>query len=325
MTGEPFFRAPSLDPYRETKTGGRWSPLRVAVGDVIGKSVVLRDLGVDPRLACGSRRFEVTCEHCECVQIRTSAQLNASLRKKRPVTCPRCLSEGRAARALEIFDWRTERVLGGGPVYSDWEMQTICDDVRNELVEEWGYPPEPIEELNIDPGWPYSAHRPGEKTVEEAIRDAKQEREWIAKENKYRFEKRDREYAMALKQHYLREARQFREKSEEVAELLERVIALGGTIDAPSDPCPCKSGLEFQNCHGLEIKVVAPEATTAEAKPNRGRRSQQFILLDGPCPCKSGLRYRECHYFARQIVKAAVEKADALFGSNDEGQDEEGK
>src|SRR5271154_315208 len=96
--------------YHEISTGGRWSPRTISVGEVIGKSKVLADLGV----TSGCRRFEVTCEHCECIQIRSAGQLNTSLRRKTPVTCPRCLTDGRIAHAFETVDYRTERVLAGG-------------------------------------------------------------------------------------------------------------------------------------------------------------------------------------------------------------------
>jgi hypothetical protein len=242
------------DLYREVKTGGRWAQRSIAIGDAIGNSKVLRDLGISSHC----RRFEVTCEYCMCKQIRSTGQLNAALRNHKKIACPRCVSEGRVARKLEFGDFRLERVLAGGPIYSHYEMQDICDAVLNDLIAEWGYPEEPKESFEIADGWPYSAGGAAKDAIESYMEDAKFEHRYQSFKEKQAAEKRDydyrialkqhylreaittskrdRDYRVALKQHYLREERNFGERAKEAAEALVEFTQVGGSIESGGTP-----------------------------------------------------------------------------------------
>src|SRR5271155_3135467 len=125
----------SRDLFHEIPTGGKLARREICIGDKIGNSVVLADLG----MTLGHRRWEVTCHFCDKKQIRSTGQLNETLRKEKQVTCPKCVHDGFAARGLEVQDKRLERVLAGGPTYTVFEIEKICDDVKKALEEECGF------------------------------------------------------------------------------------------------------------------------------------------------------------------------------------------
>jgi hypothetical protein len=241
------------DLYREIKTGGRWARRSVAVGDRVGQSIVVRDIG----LVGKCRRFEITCQFCEVIQIRSAGQINAALRYERSITCPRCLSEGRLAKCLDIQDKRLERVLGGGPVYTLYEEDAICDGVLSDLEAEFGpstHDDMPISEMTIAAGWPYSANVPAKDAVAEYIGETEAERAWRHEMNSILFAKRDLEYRTALRRAYERDQEKFTERAHEAAKALESFVQAGGqlSVTQPRDPCPCSSGLAFADCHGSD-------------------------------------------------------------------------
>jgi len=249
--------AAMLDPgppapiYREIPTGGQWARRSVTLGERVGQSIVVRDLGIVGRC----RRFEITCQFCEAIQIRSAGQINAALRYNRPITCPQCLGEGRLARALETQDKRLARVLAGGPMYTCFEIDSICDGVRNDLEVEFGastHDDIPISDMTIAAGWPYSANVPAKDAVAEYIGETAAERAWRHEMHNTLFRKRDLEYRAALRRAYERDQGQFAERAQEAARALEEFIEAGGRLSVaqPSKPCPCGSGLVFADCHG---------------------------------------------------------------------------
>jgi len=283
--------APDSPLYCEIPTGGRWSPRQVAIGDRVGQSVVLRDLGV----SINCRRFEITCHFCEHIQIRSTGQINDALRRNRPIVCPECLREGRLARAFVVQDKRLERVLDGGPMYTAFELDDICSDVLFDLEAEFGpsIENESIADLTIATGWPYSASAPKKDAAAEHIMASLEDRAWRREMNNAIFAKRDLEYRAALRRAYERqteemraanrehqkllrqvherEQKEFMESARKAAEALESVIAAGGEIFEPliseddlvvirdrqlsrKAPCPCGSRLTFSECHGSTDK-----------------------------------------------------------------------
>jgi hypothetical protein len=241
---------------REAKTGGRWAPRTPAVGDSGSGSTVLRDLGVDEK---GHRRFEITCGRCQAPQTRNSGQINFAFRKGFPVTCPRCMAEGYVARLLQHSDIITERVLGGGPIYTAWETDDMCKDILAELEEEFGPMRHPEDELQpsdmrIGAGFPYSHDdiKSARSGLKRFLAEPKIDLEWIqimtreraaTEEREYQealkrakklaekqAKKRERDIRIALKQHHLRDERQFRERAGVAAEALADLIRVGGSV-----------------------------------------------------------------------------------------------
>jgi hypothetical protein len=236
---------------RQVSTGGRMARRTIAVGDRIGQSVVLRDLGTSIK----HRRFEVTCHFCERVQIRSAGQINNALRCNCPLVCPDCRREERIIRMHAVQDYRLERVLSGGPMYTVAELDDICADVIEELEAEHGPVDEDATEspFNVDPGWPYTAQALKKDTVSEYLAEFK-EREWRRERNNARFAKRDLEYRKAIARAYAREDERFAERAREAAEALEKFVAAGGRIVTNEDMCPCESGRSFFECHGSETR-----------------------------------------------------------------------
>jgi hypothetical protein len=277
--------------YREIPTGGQWARRSVTVGDRIGPSVVLRDLGVSVKC----RRFEVTCHFCDCVQIRSTEQINASLRRNRPIVCPECLKEGRLIRSFAIQDKRLERVLAGGPTYTLFEIDDMCSDVLSDLEAEFGPSIEDdasIADMTIAAGWPYSAGEFKKDVVAEYIEESEADRMWRREMNNAAFAKRDLEYRMALRRAYERQTEEtraanreyqallrrayerdqveFAKRAQEAAEVLESVIEVGGEVYEPPAPVEDQPG---------------------------AIRSNQFSRLSrkAPCPCGSRLTFGNCH------------------------------
>ena len=234
--GEGESAAPASH-FRQAKRGGRCAPRTPSPGDHVGASVVGREVEPNDKR---DRRFEITCGHCGSMQIRTSSQINFSLRRSLTVACPRCVSEGYVVRSIARSDKILERVLEGGPLYTGVEILSICEDVWNDLVAQCG----PVKEENpsLDPaaGYPYSANEMTEakRILENYKRYAVSEEEWRAYQKKLEAErvaKTERDYREALRQHYLREQREFSERADAAARALERVVQLGGSIESGSD------------------------------------------------------------------------------------------
>lgn len=242
--------------FRENKTGGRFAPRTPAVGESSSGSTVLRDLGVDEK---GRRQFEITCGRCQAPQTRNSGQINFAFRKGFPVTCPRCMVDGYAARLLQRSDVITERVLGGGPIYTAWETADMCEGILADLEAEFGPMRRPEDELQpnemkIGAGFPYAQGDIGSarESLKRFLAEPKFDPEWIqimareraeAEEREYQealkrakklaekqAEKKERDIRVALTQHHLRSERQFRERAGVAADALADLVKVGGSI-----------------------------------------------------------------------------------------------
>ncbi len=297
MTMSAHPPAPSrASPYREIAAGGAWAPRVVNVGDRVGQSVVLRDLGV----ASQCRRFEITCHHCDCIQIRSTGQINAALRYGRPLVCPKCVGEGYLARKFEVQDRRLERVLAGGPMYTAFEIDDMCSSVLNDLEAEFGPSNDdtPISEMTIAVGWPYSAHekKKTEDAVDEYVEESAEVRAWRREMNNVAFAKRDAEYRMALeraaaaqtdanrkhwkilRRAYQREQEVFAERARDAAKALDSFEAVGGRLDTP----PIEQ---------LPSLVIGSYEQLIVGRIHRAPRPHD------PCPCDNGLTFSMCHGF----------------------------
>ena len=305
------------DPFHEISTGGRLARREICLGDKIGNSVVLKDLGI----SLGHRRWEVTCHYCDKVQTRSTNQLNETLRREKHVTCPNCVRDGFAARGLEVSDKRLERVLAGGPIYTAFEMDVICDDVKNALFEEYGFVEEDslftkwtrgemtIPGLAIAEGFPYSAK--SKQKADDAMEDYKSdatsnERYWRRKEvdarNVTHEAKRADEIQAALeravlaakekakaedlllrkvsKRGFERDDAEFKDRAKGANKYLKQFVAAGGRLNENlEEVCPCGSGRVFVACHG----VIEDDEDLLGAKstktPKRIRRSVRSSLL----------------------------------------------
>lgn len=196
LTGEVFGKAPQPAPpppdvFRETDAGGRWCRRRIAVGDRIGTSTVRRQVGVFD----GQTVFEVDCAGCGATQLRGAAQLNHALRWGREVSCPTCLTETNRGRRYARAADRVDRVRDGGPVYTSWEIEQLCEQVRADLVEAFGVAETDDDRMQLADmvsatGWPYSraetqavveqaaARREGEVARDKARLDAIANKQW---------------------------------------------------------------------------------------------------------------------------------------------------
>lgn len=283
------------DPFHETQAGGRFARREICLGDRIGNSVVLKDLGV----TLGNRQWEVTCHYCEKVQIRSTGQLNHNIRSERQVLCPVCVRDGFAARGLEVSDKRLERVLAGGPIYTAFEVDCICDDVRKALFEEHGLPlhdeDEPIPVwsrgemaivgLTIADGFPYSAK--SKKAADDGMKDyaaTSDKRYWRRKEEdtaarvkaskqsdeiqealvkakaqaKAQAEAKEIELRQVAKRWYERDNAEFKDRAKGASKYLKQFASAGGRLEASA--------------------IVEGASITDEA-----------------CPCGSGRNFVDCH------------------------------
>lgn len=227
--------------FREAKTGGCFARRLPAVGDAVGRSIILRDLGTSDERPQHGRRFEITCGHCQKPQIRFASHINAILRRGSAVACPECVRENFLVHSIEYADVIIERVLNGGPVYSAGEMEMICKDVRAKLEEEFG----PAQNLDDDfgpsdmavaAGWPW-----GVKERDQAKRGLEEYRIWQKEQRAWREflktqarmaeEKKAREIRIALEQFAAREQRAFADQADLAAAALAEVVRLGGYLD----------------------------------------------------------------------------------------------
>lgn len=134
--------APPPDVFRECKTGGCYARRVPRVGDLVGGAKVL---GQVESLSHDGRRgkvFEIACSGCGIIQLRSASQINASLRRKRTIECPSCVREAASGRHYAYQEHIRERVLDGGPLYTQRETHQIEREVRAALEEEFGELPE---------------------------------------------------------------------------------------------------------------------------------------------------------------------------------------
>ena len=179
--------------YSEVKRGGRFAAFPLRPGDKIGRSVVGRCIMDDNR---GLKVWEVTCEGCGKVQLRPTGALTTALRRRtQGVQCPECLRELRTSKfTIERSTFFTERVLEGGPIYTEWETEDICRDVMASLLNEFGPMVESItnEDLHIANGWPFS------KSEQDACQAAKN-----AEKSRKRYkDRRDREELQRMEEEF---------------------------------------------------------------------------------------------------------------------------
>lgn len=163
---------PPVDVFKECSRGGSYKPRTPSVGDRVGDSIILREIGSVGRRG---RLFEVTCASCSKPQIRSSGQLNRLLRSRYMVECPECRTERRSGeRQFKITcrgDAILRRVQEGGPIYTGDEIQNIVNDVWSSLEDEFGSVdldkgmcPDDVQSAN---GWPPSHYdrNPGRKEM----------------------------------------------------------------------------------------------------------------------------------------------------------------
>jgi hypothetical protein len=150
-------RSLSKSVFREAKVGGRFAPRSPIPGEVVGESRVLERLGTRE----GAIIWSVTCS-CARIQIRSSNQINRAIRRGHSLLCPDCISEYRRGSAAYVVDQRSqarlERVLDGGPIWSDFETADLQAQVLADLEEEFGPLDKDshctIAEMQISVGWP---------------------------------------------------------------------------------------------------------------------------------------------------------------------------
>ena len=162
-------RAPRKSVYTEIKTGGRYEARVPVVGEMVGDSRIIEYLGKRG----GDCIWSALCG-CGKMQIRSSAQINSALRRKHSLSCPECVTEYRTGRFGYLQDlrsaFRLERVLDGGPIWSDFEVIQLQDEIRADLEEEFGaIDPDSrmkLDDMQIAAGWPN-----GRKTQETRDRE----------------------------------------------------------------------------------------------------------------------------------------------------------
>jgi hypothetical protein len=236
----------AVEPFHEIRTGGRYARRLPAVGDVVGRSVVLRDLGVSDENPQHGRRFEITCGRCQKPQLRFASHINAILRRGLSVACPDCVHENFLVHSIEYADVITERVLNGGPMYSVGETEMICKDVLAKLEEEFGPAQNPDDEFGpsdmmVAAGWPYSVNERNEaKRALEEYRAWQKEcvawREYLKMEARRVEEKKARDIRIALEQFIAREERAFSDRAGLAAAALAEFVRLGGKLEELEEP-----------------------------------------------------------------------------------------
>lgn len=123
--------------FKETARGGQWSRRKITSGESVGESKVLHRVGI-----VGTNTiWEVQCP-CGSVQLRPVGQINQALRRGYSILCPECVTDYRNGRAGYAVDQRVQkrlqRVLNGGPVWSDRETLLLQKAIRRDLEEEFG-------------------------------------------------------------------------------------------------------------------------------------------------------------------------------------------
>lgn len=156
--------------YTEIKTGGQYLARTPVAGEMVGDCKVIEWLGLRGKHAIWS-----TLCSCGSVQIRTSGQINQALRRRRSLPCPKCLKEYHHGAASYWREQRRltriERVLEGGPVWSDYETAELQQQILQDLEEEFGCIDKDsklsIGEMQPANGWPYQKKPPKKPQVAE--------------------------------------------------------------------------------------------------------------------------------------------------------------
>ena len=163
--------------FTEVKTGGRYARRNVVLGEMVGESEVVERLGFGLERSRGIL-WSVKCV-CGELQIRSSGQINAALRKGHSLSCPPCVKEYLRGSGAYLRDQRSlarlERVLDGGPVWSAYEIADLQAEVLSDLEAEFGPTVErtlTIAEMQSAVGWKSNDTRTLEEKEAEKIRIA---------------------------------------------------------------------------------------------------------------------------------------------------------
>ena len=149
MISGAFMTPPGV--FREVPTGGRSAPRKPAVGERFGELIIESQEG---------RRGTSVLWLCRCdcgrSALRTSSQLNRSVRLGHSPCCMECRDELWRSRFRTSDPERRyflrKRFYDTGSLYSPHELKNICELVRCDLVEEFGPTSDPVEECEIDEG-----------------------------------------------------------------------------------------------------------------------------------------------------------------------------